>query len=295
MNHDCSVESAAGATLVTVRVRNDAPVARRVRVRNRLDGPVCPPRREGVPESGWDEEGYEGVVPAEGSVAVGYACPVETDEHDDSAPVAVESLGRADDADESGDSVADAVRSLGRARPPADAVPGPDDDATAGRYEDGGDADDVDDAADETPESESKFAPEDIDARCSSDGDIETAPGGDAERGTDDPATESAATPRSPSAAAAAAATGLPTPVASWLAEVRTRVARAERLSDASAAEAAEVLEESGGYEGVSSLPDRVATDEEALRAFAASAERLADRAADADAEPVVESVGRVA
>lgn len=293
MHHDCSVESAAGATLVSVRLRNDAPVARRVRVRNRLDGPVCPPRREGVPESGWDEEGYEGVVPAEGSVAVGYACPVETDEPDASTPVAVESLGRADDADDGGDAVADAVRSLGRARPPADAVPALGGSAARAR-EDADDepADGADDDAESEDGSEPAPADTDADAPYTVGGDIESASGGDDGFATDAGATESADAPRPPSDAAA---TGLPESVASWLAEVRTRVARAERLTDASAADAADVLEASGGYEGVSSLPERVAADEEALRAFAASAERLADRAADADAEPVVESVGRVA
>ncbi|MFC6826887.1 hypothetical protein [Halopelagius fulvigenes] len=288
MYHDCSVESVAGATLVSVRVHNDAPVARRVRVRNVLDGPVCPPRREGVAESGWDDEGYEGVVPAEGTVAVGYACPVETDERDDSAPVAVESLGRAEDGDE-GNGVAHAVRSLGRARPPADAVPGLGDTTprnAANRL--GGDEDDPENDAE--PDDGPKSGPAAIDARCTADGDIESPPGDDAELGLD-AATEPAVAPRPSSAAA----TGVPESVASWLAEVRARVVRAERLTDASAADAAEVLEASGGYEGVSSLPERVATDEEALRAFAASAERLADRAADADAGPVVEGVGRMA
>lgn len=271
MHHDTSVDAVSGTTLVTVRVRNDAPVARRVRVRNRLDGPVFPPRHEGVPEAGWDADGYEGVVPAEGTVALGYACPVDADERGDTDPVAVESLGRADDADPVGesDAVAEAVRSLGRSRPPADAVPDPT--GTVRNDPDRRGAERRTDDSGGGPNSD----PPSTDVR--DDADDAGAIPGDAEATPDD------------------AATDLPDSVASWLAEVRTRVARAERLTDASAADAAEVLEEAGGFDGVSSLPTTVAADEETLRAFAARAERLADRAAAADAEPVVESVGRVA
>lgn len=286
MHYDASVESVAEMTLVTVRVRNEAPVARRVRVRNLLDAPVCPPRREGVPEAGWDDEGYEGVVPAEGTVAVGYACPVASDGRDDSDPVAVESLGRTDDADDADGSdesgtVADAVRSLGRARPPADAVPDPVE-AVRGDFDTRGVGRRGSDSTDGSSLDSASAA-----------ADPRDSPGGDAASPPDDAAADSPDAFGPPPTDTSPC--DLPDSVASWLAEVRTRVTRAERLTDASAADAAAVLEETGGYGGVSSLPAAVAADEETLRTFAARADRLADRAAAADAEPVVESVGRLA
>lgn len=188
MEHDCTTESVAGATLVRVRVRNEAAVPRRVRVRNELPGPVLPPRREGVPERGWDEDGFEGVLDAGEERILGYACPVDAD---GDRPIAVASLGRAEGGREV-DREDEAVRALGRARPPA---------------------------------------------------------------------------------------------VASWLDAVETRVRLAERLTDATATDAATALEAAGD---VSGLPSAVDADEAALRALAARAAELADRAAETDAGPVV-------
>lgn len=106
-----------GVTLVTVDLRNPSPVDRRVRVTNRLDGPVLPPRRSGVPDAGWNEEGFVGVVPAEGRRSLGYACPAAATR----PPVSVVDEGRADDDEV--DATAVAVRELGDPRPPSDAVP----------------------------------------------------------------------------------------------------------------------------------------------------------------------------
>ncbi|WP_251342185.1 hypothetical protein [Haloplanus halophilus] len=104
--------------LVTVDLRNPSPVDRRVRVENRLDGPVLPPRRAGVPEPGWDDDGFTGVVPAGERRALGYACPAPGER----PPVSVADEGRATDG-EPVSAVATAVRELADARPPADAVP----------------------------------------------------------------------------------------------------------------------------------------------------------------------------
>lgn len=120
--------------LVEVLVENTTTVAQRVRIANRLDGPVRPPRQRGVPEAGWDDGGFEGVVDPGGTVALGYASdgrvdgpPVELvwteraateqrereSEHPD-LPVDIEA------------SPAGVVRTLGDPLPPADAVPVPD-------------------------------------------------------------------------------------------------------------------------------------------------------------------------
>lgn len=134
---DWRVEPQAGVALVALVVANPTPAPRRVRVANRLDGPVHPPRREGVPEAGWDDGGFEGVVAPGATRPLGYACPAEPAE----PPVEVVWTERAA-ATERGyggkaeDAVADeptaidddptpesVVRALGTARPPADAVP----------------------------------------------------------------------------------------------------------------------------------------------------------------------------
>jgi len=125
---DWRVESRADVSLVTLVVDNPTATPRRVRVANRLDGPVRPPRSEGVPESGWDDGGFEGVVPAGGTRPLGYASPAPPDE----PPVELvwtERAGSTVSADSereravSEESPEGVVRALGDARPPADAVP----------------------------------------------------------------------------------------------------------------------------------------------------------------------------
>lgn len=51
------VDREGNVSLVRCRVRNDDAVPRRVRIESRLDAPVLPPRRGGIPETGWDESG----------------------------------------------------------------------------------------------------------------------------------------------------------------------------------------------------------------------------------------------
>ncbi|WP_224270375.1 hypothetical protein [Haloprofundus salinisoli] len=115
-----SVDHADGISFVTVRVTNDRGADRRVRVENRLAGPVLPPRRAGVPEAGWDDTGYETVVPAKESASVGYACPAAADE----PPVELVSAGRADGPErrDATPTAEDALRRCGVARPPREAL-----------------------------------------------------------------------------------------------------------------------------------------------------------------------------
>ncbi|MFB6152094.1 MAG: hypothetical protein ABEJ40_09845, partial [Haloarculaceae archaeon] len=75
---DWSLDRADGVTLVRLFVT--APGARRVRVENRLDGPVWPPRSQGRPAAGWDEDRFEGVVAAGERLVVGYATPARPEE-----------------------------------------------------------------------------------------------------------------------------------------------------------------------------------------------------------------------
>ncbi|MBB6647459.1 DUF7857 domain-containing protein [Halobellus ruber] len=246
---DVTTNGAVGVVFVAVTLRNGTAADVRVRVENDLNGPVLPPRQAGVPAAGWDEDGFTGVVPADATVGIGYACPTadggsapradpDSDAQPASDPISLDVLGPADDVDPSAtDRVADAVRTLGRATPPADVVP-----ATA--------ASDADGRAAEYP------------CRCGGGADVPD----------------------------------VPAPIAEWLDAAERRVQRAERLTDATADEAAAVLEGCGGVDGVATLPADLERDLASLRAVGDRIEALAARAADTDPDPVVSSlVGRAA
>lgn len=115
MELDWTTETVGGVTLVRVRLGNRRTVDRRVRLRNRLDGPVLPPRRQREPEAGWDRDGITAVVPAETSVAHGYACPAP----DDAPPVEIAEVGSPAEADgDREETVSEAIRRLGDPKPP---------------------------------------------------------------------------------------------------------------------------------------------------------------------------------
>lgn len=117
----CGVDHRDGVTLVTARLEGTG-VAQRVRLVNRLDGPVWPPHRHGVPEAGWEGNRFETVVPADEAVAVGYASPAPPTD----SPLAIAEREVVDEnAREDSVSPADALRDLGDPAPPRDAVPIP--------------------------------------------------------------------------------------------------------------------------------------------------------------------------
>lgn len=133
-----------GTTLVELVLVNDGP-ARRVRVDNELDGPVHPPRTDGVPAEGWNEDGFEGTVDAGERLALGYATPAPPAD----PPVSVEWLGPPDGE---GPRIEDhpavpqvtattdgVARALEDPRPPRDAVP-----EAGGGFGDGTDGEDGD-------------------------------------------------------------------------------------------------------------------------------------------------------
>lgn len=113
MELDAETVDTEAATLVTAVLRNGRATARRVRLENRLDGPVLPPRRNGDPEPGWDRDGVTAVVPPGERLALGYACPAEPT----SPPVEIEWVGDADGTEQEAP-VREAIRRLGDARPP---------------------------------------------------------------------------------------------------------------------------------------------------------------------------------
>jgi len=254
---DWTLDERDGVSLVQVRLENRTETRRRVRVSNQMDGDLLPPRREGVPEAGWDADGYSGTLAPEASLALGYAClgdPVRP-------PVEVTDEGRADPSPDGTDPTADAaVRELGSAAPPASAVPvdafgapraG---DAAPGQSRLEGAS------ADTSSAPSSRTVPDDVD---DADGNPETV-GVDCDRDADD-----------------------------WLDGVERRVERCERLTGATVTEAADVLSEVGGLDGAETLSARVSEDATALRALAERASRLADRAEETDVP--VEALRRIA
>ena len=113
MEYDARITVEAGVTFVAVRVRADAP--ERVRVVNELDGPVWPPRTNGVPDHGWTDHGYETTVEPDAPVALGYATPAPPREPAVSVTAADGDLGTEPNP----------ARDLPDPRPPRDAVPAP--------------------------------------------------------------------------------------------------------------------------------------------------------------------------
>ncbi|QLH76306.1 hypothetical protein HZS55_02860 [Halosimplex rubrum] len=126
-----SCERSDGVTLVSLVVAADRPC--RVRVENRLDGPVWPPRRRGQPAAGWDGDAFAGRVPADGRLTVGYATPARPAD----PPAEVVSTVPAAEVDEESEprstepapavesTPAGVVRDLGDPVVPRDSVPVP--------------------------------------------------------------------------------------------------------------------------------------------------------------------------
>lgn len=121
-----TVDCEAGVWFVGCRVHNRTGVSRRVRVRSRLDGPVFPPRRSGVPEAGWDATGVTLCLDPAERRAAGFAVLAPSGEHSDEPPAdpPVEVVDH-EPADEAAPPVVDAeaaVRTLGEHRPPREAA-----------------------------------------------------------------------------------------------------------------------------------------------------------------------------
>jgi hypothetical protein len=312
LDHESRVDRVGDRTLVEVVVENATTVDRRVRVENRLDGRVEPPRESGVPAPGWDEDGYAGVVPADDRLTLGYACAAPPAD----PPVAVHDEGRPDDeADET--TAADAVRLLGDHAPPADAVSveAGRDGAATGQEDVAGDggttraegavgdegangADDSSSDAASAPSQSTDSPPEPVAAMVDRLDDWRAATGstattdgvpdvdGSARDGPApaDPSPPPAADPAEPrDERTPTAPDDLPPAVASWVADARARVADAEALAAGDLQTVARVAEERGGAAEAAALAERLDDDERALRALAAAAEDLADRAAAAE------------
>jgi len=265
---DPTVRTEGGVALVSVRVRNSEPVARRVAVENRLPGSVLPPRRHGVPEPGWSSDGYAGVVDAHEELVLGYACRVDGDgaiSGDETLPRdasdasngpngpdawrtenPVELVDVSDPSTDEADPLSDVLDGLADHRPPPDAVAPPDDPA-GGQPDPRGAETEASTADDSGPEGSSRDEP------------------------TPDTSTprESRSDPATP-----------PPDVARYLEEVDGRISRAETLEGGSVPEATAALEDGIGPVGLAEL---IALDARAVAQIAERAESLAARAEAVD------------
>jgi hypothetical protein len=271
MELDWSVDREGDASLVGVRVRNDGAVPRRVRIESRLDGPVLPPRRGGVPERGWDAGGVTAVIDPGERAAFGFAAladPVDPPVEIASVEPATGDVGEDRAAPESdAGSARAAIRDLESHRPPREAVDGT---GTVDRDGDGGAR---------ATESDGDGGTEASDSDGNAIGRSGSEPDRDAnagERTGEDDAERSVIAESPPSAAA-------PDDIDAWFAAVEARVERAERLTGADLATATAVVEEAGGLDAVASLDERVAADAERLKAIRDRAAALVDRAEESE------------
>ncbi|WP_049906595.1 DUF7857 domain-containing protein [Halorubrum aidingense] len=273
-----TVERDGGVSLVRCRVHNDGAVRQRVRIESRLDGPVLPPRRSGIPEPGWDASGVTLELEPGGRRAIGFAVPAATDPSPskDASPTSsteppvevVDSTAVGSTAtdstaeEESGTAVAEALRDLADHRPPRAAVDGDavvNSDGAAAERTDGDDTGEGD-----TTESDVNVSGAESDGDAEEQGRARTAIGSSESDTLDE-----------------------------WFDAIERRLERAERLTDADLATATAVVETAGGVEGVAALDARLTDDAERLRDLSERASSLAARAEATDAP--IEALERLA
>lgn len=275
---DWRVHETDDVALVAAVVENEAPTPRRIVLDPRIDGPVLPPRRRGLPERGWTDEGFAGVVPAEGRLALGFASRGELED----PPVAVVDGGRAsrDGATAAGadDPTPTAVlRNLGSPIPPRDAVP----DGVTGwgsslADRSGSSVVELSEASHEQSESSHERSGSSREQSASS---REHCSPSSRDRRSEAPRGRGISTGSpGPGERDCPATRGLPDTVVDWLDDVATRVDRADRLVEGrTLEEAATAVEAAGGLAAVERLVDALGADQAALRAVADRATELAD------------------
>lgn len=254
---ESTVERETGVTLVTATV-SGVETPTHVTIESRLDGPVWPPRRQGHPESGWTDEGFDGVVPATGTLAIGFASPADEVE----PPLEVTAVEPAEDGDDEMATPEGVLRGLGDPSPPS--VIDSENPPTRPPTEDGKRPDE-DDSSDLDRETEAATADE-------------------AHQGAQLPTTDQSEPPSwhetSGAATVADDEASLPPELEEWLSAVEARIHCGEQLAaTAAVAQATEALEECGGVDGARTLDGQLATDAELLELLEHRAATLAERA----------------
>jgi len=248
-----------GVALVTCRLHNRTTTARAVRLRDELAGETLPPRRDGVPERGWDGDTYTTVLPPETTHAVGYASPTDGPLPD--SPAALVAVGDPGTLADTDDRVGHARRELADWAPPEDVV-------GQRAVADGGTPDGETTRDDETT-GDGTARGEETTARGS------CRPSTTRRAGGDTVAPVPAQCSDSPARGSFADGT-LPTVVTAYLDAAAERIDRAAATADGVQA-ATDALRDS--HHTPVTLEQAVARDEAALRALADRAATLADRA----------------
>ncbi|WP_380679320.1 hypothetical protein [Salinigranum sp. GCM10025319] len=271
---DWHVSRVDGTTLVTVRVTNTVGRSRRVRVDNLLDGPISPPRRRGVAERGWDDDGVTRTVPGDGTLSIGYACraPPET------PPVAVRDAPP-EDHDET--PVDRALRSLGDHAPPRAALATDPEDGL-GDSVDPDDRPDTDERSDTDVELGASNTDSDTDATADEATDADDGSSAGSQKATydpeDDPTTGVGPDDSPPDQ--------VPSVVAAWFDAIEARLVTADRLSG-DVREATPVIASLGGQAGVETLAATLDDDAAALHRVADRAAALAKRVEESEVPDV--------
>ena len=241
-----------GVTLVRLLVTSGT--TERVRVRNCLDGPVWPPRRQGIPEEGWDGDEFEGVIDGSDRLVLGYASPAEPTD----PPARLTHSEPVEDRPREEEVTArDVIRTLGDPCPPRDVV-GTGEPRNSRSPELAG----TDDHPD-SPEVPSGREPPPVRSGAESD---RPAGSSDGTEGGDEPGDVGGSLV--PDRA-----------VDAWLGDVRNRLDEVERLADVSSvAGATEAVEAVGGAEDIAALRTQLEEDRERLESLAEESETLAAR-----------------
>ncbi len=113
---ETDVRRLGGLTLVRAVLTNDRATPRTVRLRSRLEGPVRPPRRNGVADPRWSGRVWEGTIRPGRRRGTGFASPASPVD----PPLEVVSTDRPDGPDRSPEAV---LATLDGWRP-TDAAPG---------------------------------------------------------------------------------------------------------------------------------------------------------------------------
>jgi len=117
---DCETVRRNGVTFVRATVTNERGTPQLVRLANRLEGPVWPPRLGDVTAPEWTDGTWEARLEPGQTVGVGYATPAPP--LDDEAEDAVEVVSRRRaDADQASDPE-EVLASLDEWSPPSDAL-----------------------------------------------------------------------------------------------------------------------------------------------------------------------------
>lgn len=256
-----TVERDAGISLVCCRVHNDDAVRRRIRIENRLDGPVLPPRRAGVPEAGWDATGVTLRLAPDERRALGFAVPaqpieppVEVVDIETVEPNANTSeIGQPTD-DGISSAAAAALRDLADHRPTRSTVTERTVDVPENDL--GGGVESI------------ELGPVEFDGTDNDDSDRERN-----SIGVDPPSTANC--------------------IEEWFDAIETRLELTEQLTDADLETATAVVEKSDGVDELAALDERVTADTERLREVIDRASSLAARAESTDAP--IEALERLA